>query len=341
MSGEISNLIPVQTVDDSKIGCSPDSIHKLTLIVTKGCNLSCDYCYEKHIPEQKMSVEDAIKYIDKYNPEIIKFFGGEPLSNRKLITEIMDKYPDKTYELITNGTYIQKLPVRYWMMFSSINISFDGFYTKDDLRWSNNEEYHKVLRNILWLKKQIGTESIIINIALYIDKIPKYSTLERIQDIEKVTGLTKYDVNVVQFDAEGNYIMSNESRNKFLYWSLDVVSYSVQEGGKWDVTLNEAMFAQKGKSNVCCIFSHKGQVAIDVNGFENHCHVGAYYNIPNHVLETMDKESDASCVTLEYMAREAGVELNLDSDNFETIMKMEDLNHDLYYARTKERVLCR
>ncbi len=73
----------------------------IVLNVNTGCNLSCSYCYKEDLDApadgRRMTLETAKKAIelllaenpgrDAYN---IVFFGGEPLSNMRLIREVVD-----------------------------------------------------------------------------------------------------------------------------------------------------------------------------------------------------------------------------------------------------------
>lgn len=350
MSGSKNNIIPTQLVDDSKIE-DYSSIQKVTLITTKGCNMSCDYCFEKHFPEQKMKVEDAIRSIEKYDPSYVKFFGGEPLINRALVREIMDIYPDKKFEITTNGTYARKLGAKYWQQFDSINISLDGLYEKDKARWSwknskgeiihDDRIYNKTIDAINYVHGLVAEDILIINVTTSPETLRSYTLTERVIDIHSLTGATRFDINVAVFDGDNNLVMNQDDREEFLRQTLELYYLSIREDGLWEITLNEAVFSTEDASNTCCAFASKTQAAIDVNGYEGNCHVAAYYNIPNKVLLEKAKTSNASCVMMEIIADKTNTELPLDKDNFVVISKAEEINNALYYIRTKNRVLCR
>ncbi len=93
---------------------------KYTLFLTHSCNLACDYCYVGKEPT-RMSLESAQKVIDfaltNTPPEEnidIGFFGGEPLLEFPLLTEIttaIESHPRHDAErvklgLVTNGTLL-------------------------------------------------------------------------------------------------------------------------------------------------------------------------------------------------------------------------------------------
>lgn len=70
---------------------------QISLIITESCPLACNYCYEIHKANQKMTFEKAKEHIDREfagldeDAEInIEFFGGEPFLNFELIEQVVD-----------------------------------------------------------------------------------------------------------------------------------------------------------------------------------------------------------------------------------------------------------
>lgn len=77
------------------------AINTVVLNVNTGCNLSCTYCYKEDLdtPDKgrRMSLETAQQSIELMLAESpnekrfsVVFFGGEPLSNLKLISKVVD-----------------------------------------------------------------------------------------------------------------------------------------------------------------------------------------------------------------------------------------------------------
>lgn len=65
----------------------------ITILVTRKCNLKCEYCYQEH-NEKNMSREISNQIVDivrRYNIKNISFFGGEPLINWEIIKHIVDE----------------------------------------------------------------------------------------------------------------------------------------------------------------------------------------------------------------------------------------------------------
>lgn len=84
------------------------------IFTTTGCNASCEYCFEKGFPVSTMSEKTAVdvgNYIlrtyNKRRELKLKWFGGEPLVNKKainIITDILNRNNVKYWsEILTNG----------------------------------------------------------------------------------------------------------------------------------------------------------------------------------------------------------------------------------------------
>jgi sulfatase maturation enzyme AslB (radical SAM superfamily) len=335
MTGKRNNINIVNITDEQESNIlNTESIERLTLITTKGCNLECDYCFEKHYPEQKMDINIALDRIEKYQPEVIKFFGGEPLIHRGFLRTIMDKYPDKRYEMTTNGTYLKKLELQYLNMFESINVSLDGIYERDSTRWHKKEEYDEVLSNIMLLKSYV-TGDVIVNITTGAHGFD-YHLVDRMFDINQATGVDCFDINIVVMDADGNIVLDKDGRQEFIRQCYQAYAFSLHNDGAFRITLNEAVFATDDATCVGCAWKTKSQAAIDVNGYESHCHVAAYYNIPDKELLHMEEITNAACVTLQAVAERASVHIDLDKENFSALSKAEMMNNEMY-RETKTR----
>lgn len=129
-------------------------ISTIILNVNTGCNLSCTYCYKEDlaIPSkgQKMNFETARKSIDLLLEQgdsreqlNVIFFGGEPLTNLKLIKEVVD-YTERRcqeigkkadFSMTTNATLLNEEVVDYLDRHRfGISISMDGPQAVHDRR---------------------------------------------------------------------------------------------------------------------------------------------------------------------------------------------------------------
>lgn len=117
-----------------------DKILNLTIFTTTLCNARCAYCFEKDMarstPNEKM-INDIVDFILKQRKESvhIKWFGGEPLMNTKIInrvtSELKSNGVDFDCSMITNGYLILRNldRVKNWNL-KCIQITLDGINEK-------------------------------------------------------------------------------------------------------------------------------------------------------------------------------------------------------------------
>lgn len=327
-------LIDITGIDNS-------NVKRVTLIITRGCNLSCNYCFEKHFQEQKMSKELAFSSINLYNPMSVKFFGGEPLINRALIRDIIDQYPDKMFEITTNGTYAKKLAPKYWDKFISVNLSIDGLYEFDKNRWRDKSEYDLVIENASYLVGLIGKEKIVCNITVSSENMYDYTILDRMLDLNQELGFTHFDINLVIFDSDNKLRLTESDQEEFIRQCYESFLFSAENDGLFDLTINEAVFAEESFSSTCCAYKSKTQVAVNVDGYNSHCHVAAYYGVDKKAFDDFSKQSKAACPMLDWSARKENISLKFNSVDFKKLAELESLNHALYQRRTSEREILR
>jgi len=105
----------------------------MVLNISHRCNLRCKYCFVD-LENEMMSkevVKKAAKVIPwrdpRKGPEFISFFGGEPLTNFKLIEYVAQLFPRATLHVTTNGTLIDPAMIRLFQTrkFTFI-VSLDG-----------------------------------------------------------------------------------------------------------------------------------------------------------------------------------------------------------------------
>jgi len=133
-------------------------------LLTRKCNLRCEYCaivrdYEnkpeeypdmKHYIENEMSTEtviDGLKKLKLHNPDMFHiFYGGEPLL-RKDLAEIID-FANKNnihYTIISNNTpEVRPLIEKLFSKVGKIN----GFTASIDPIFSNEQNDHRTLKTI-------------------------------------------------------------------------------------------------------------------------------------------------------------------------------------------------
>jgi len=136
MPAQTAAVVPVEDVNLSTI----------ILNVNTGCNLSCTYCYKEDLATpangQKMdfatarsSVDLLLKQARDRDQVNIVFFGGEPLSNMRLIREVVDYATPAAahqgmsvdYSLTTNATMLNE-EIADWLARHkvAVTVSMDG-----------------------------------------------------------------------------------------------------------------------------------------------------------------------------------------------------------------------
>jgi len=99
-------------------------IRQICWFVTRECNLRCSYCKVYKERRNTLNTEDALKVLDKIkelDPEILIFFGGEPLVRKDFMILLRRANEfNIPYAVITNGT----IPYDY-SEFKNVTCSID------------------------------------------------------------------------------------------------------------------------------------------------------------------------------------------------------------------------
>ena len=204
----------------------------LYLITSTQCNLDCDYCFYRasisgSLSEKKlMSVEIAKKAIDKFkkivenNPkdnsywQQVTFYGGEPMTNKKLLKEMLpyakEMFDDKYSDIVIN-TNLTLLDNDIANILKDnkiiVQVSLDGNEKMHDLHrktLDNSGTYKTVLNNAKKLI-QMGVE-VIPMITATNDNVDNFSeiVLEILESLE----LKDFCVNVLisgTYDVKKTY----------------------------------------------------------------------------------------------------------------------------------------
>lgn len=133
-----------QEITEMQVRAFP--LSTIVLNVNTGCNLSCTYCYKEDLAKpsdgKRLSLEKAQKGIELLIEEgksrdrlNVVFFGGEPLSNMKLIREVTayaerrcaEEGKEVDFSLTTNATLFTEELVDYFNEHRfGISVSMDG-----------------------------------------------------------------------------------------------------------------------------------------------------------------------------------------------------------------------
>ena len=141
-------------------------VSSFNILTTTKCNARCFYCYElkthkEHMTEQ--TAKDIVEYISKHSPIdqpiSLRWFGGEPLFNMKVIDIITSGLRDKGYRFFssftTNGylfdDFVITKAINSWGL-RSCQITIDGtekVYNKaKNYIYKTGSPYQRVIKNI-------------------------------------------------------------------------------------------------------------------------------------------------------------------------------------------------
>lgn len=159
------------------------AITSYIILTTTGCNARCFYCYEKGTKPVTMTAETAdkvVRYIVKHRGDekvSLKWFGGEPLVNAKVIdqicTELCEQGVPFRSSMISNGYLFDADRVQrakdLWQL-RSVQITLDGtelIYNRvKDYVYRGVNAFERVLQNIAMLT----AAGIRVSIRLNVDK---------------------------------------------------------------------------------------------------------------------------------------------------------------------------
>ncbi|NJD76013.1 MAG: TIGR04084 family radical SAM/SPASM domain-containing protein [Candidatus Methanoperedens sp.] len=118
------------------------------IILTKECNLNCNYCgggSDTPPKEIQYTIPDLKKFLSGDKAPVVEFYGGEPLLRTATMKEIMDSISGR-FVIQTNGLLLDKIEPHYLEKFNSILVSIDGGKEVTD-RNRGSGVYDKVVRN--------------------------------------------------------------------------------------------------------------------------------------------------------------------------------------------------
>ena len=178
----------------------PEKYDSLTLIITRNCNLNCKYCFAVNSKEKTkdMTVDTAKKSIDALlstSPNlqgyVIYFFGGEPLINFNLLSEIVEYARNEIitkrgkkvwFSITTNGVVLNDKIVKFLIKNNfSILISIDGTkqaHDKNRVFRNGKGSFDIVMKNAMELKANNKPFSFRATIDPYTDIFETVSGLE-------------------------------------------------------------------------------------------------------------------------------------------------------------------
>ena len=108
-------------------------MRRATIYMGSKCNLNCKYCHREDNGREEPTAQGFKRLFEKlktFNPDEIKFMGGEPLLYIDKIKLIVENFPDTDFTVSTNGVLLEKYREYLQEHNISIVLSYDGSDTE-------------------------------------------------------------------------------------------------------------------------------------------------------------------------------------------------------------------
>lgn len=242
-----------------------------SFIITKDCNMACDYCYFKrpNKPEY-MSFKQLLIFIQQLymksnkDTERIMLFGGEPLMNWELIVKLCDfkkklAKPLQVY-IMTNGLLLDEEKIKFLNTNKIIlSISYDGSTTNKHRKTNvvNNVQEH--LHKIFDIYKKLN----------YYVAITWCLCEDGIKNLEKDVDflIQKYGDTICNLDINPVDLIDNKRAKKVLANVMKKYPNKICGFYCEYCVKNRKCFRQHGKTRAVEVthFSSDGKIYDDIN----------------------------------------------------------------------------
>lgn len=137
---------------------------ELQLLTTLKCNLKCTYCslgvgeVLGSQTELKYDIDQLAAFVDQHlaDKEVyVTFYGGEPTLNKRLMLDVMQRFPEFRFQLQTNGTLLDSLPDWALARLSNVLVSIDGGEEITDA-YRGRGIWASVIRNVNSIREKVG-----------------------------------------------------------------------------------------------------------------------------------------------------------------------------------------
>jgi len=202
---DFDDLKFIKQVEDTVMGIkriyTASKIKTFTILPTTDCNARCFYCFElgcKHIYMDEKTAHDVAKYIIKNKADgkiLIRWFGGEPLCNTKVIDIICSDLKENNVE------------------FFSTMVSNSYLFDEDLIKHAKEHWNLKMVQVTL-----DGTEDVYNKIKNYIYKdvsSPFRRVLNNIQSLLEADIVAKIRMNMDKHNSEDLFTLTYELLDRF------------------------------------------------------------------------------------------------------------------------------
>lgn len=267
----------------------PNNKH-ITFVMTYDCNFRCPYCFEGGADKNKLSKNQAVLTCTKkavMTPTLIDaaldlvgkglqsvgLFGGEPLlpKNRFALEYLISRAPEKTYNIITNGYYLEE----FFDLLSKINIS-DIMVTLDGEEKTHNRRRYLANGKPTYKKIMAGIKKCLENnIPICIRMNLDASNYAECNELKKklLEQFAEYK-NFLSFEISPMFEASVHEKNKMFFelYKSDV-EYTLEEQkqrnrllSKGSPILNAIMGNGKLRPSYTYCYAHDNGFLVDPYG---------------------------------------------------------------------------
>lgn len=256
--------------------------------LTLNCPNRCKYCYIDY-NDTGMTKDDIDKYIAKYSPSRIIFFGGEPLLKLDLIEYTVKKYYGKMkFQVVTSTMVNFKEFINFHKEYplNEVQLSWDGFTnSRVDIAGRSIED--RVYQNILYA----------ISRGVHFD----IKTVINNENISQLTQIHKMFKSFKKRHANGEFVIAHgENYSEEFYKELDKQLINTFDLDKMYVEhLNKICAYLNNDRNFCSCDIGKYNT-ITPNGHVNNCTIMSQYNLRLDDTKSQHRCLHPDCIKCPY-----------------------------------------
>ena len=257
------------------------AITSYTIMTTTDCNARCFYCYEMGRPRVPMSKETAERTADYiinhcHNKKVnLRWFGGEPLYNKPVITLICKRLKDAGIDyhstMVSNGYLFDDDTIKEakeeWLL-QKVQITLDGteqtYNRCKAYIYKNVNAYQRVIGNIHRLQDADIRVSIRLNIDMHNAENLSELADELHKEFNDPKGISVY-LHALFEEVKGSKAIHNDEKREYVFnqiYNIDtrLKDYGFTRSGRLNrqIKTNRCM-ADNDHSNLIVPNRHLGQ----------------------------------------------------------------------------------
>ena len=240
-----------------------DAITHYTILTTTDCNARCFYCYELGRPRTPMSEENAIRTANyiinhcKGEKVSIRWFGGEPLYNKSVISLICRQLKESGIDyhstMVSNGYLFDDSVIAEakdeWRL-EKVQITLDGteqtYNRYKAYIYKDVNAYRRVISNIHKLQDAGIHVSIRLNIDMHnADNLEELAD-ELHKEFNNPEGVSVY-LHALFEEAKGSKAMHDDQKRKYVFDRMTEIESRLKDYGFF----NPRRLSHQVKTNRC------------------------------------------------------------------------------------------